>query len=212
MDIKFIDDGVNITTLNLKKVATYIDPQGQPVKCVHPVKAQAMLHHITAKASKKGMLVNANKTCLMCVTAAYSHKTEAEITDTQGNKIKSVTSAKFLGVTLDSDCSVTTHVEDIRKKLRGRTWTLNKLKRSGFSEDELVRVYCAYMRPIAEYAAVAWGSMITKEQAGLLERQQNQALKNIFGLGISARAMRERAGIKTLCERRKAAALKFART
>ena len=51
MDLKFIEDGVNVSAINLKKVATYIGPDGDTIKCVHPVKAQAMLHHIT---------------CLMC--------------------------------------------------------------------------------------------------------------------------------------------------
>ena len=43
-----------------------------------------------------------------------------------------------------------------------------------------------------------------------IERQQTQALKHIFGPKISARKLRELAGVKSLEERRKDAALKFA--
>ena len=85
---------------------------------------------------------------------------------------------------------MSTHVTNIAKRIRARSWTLNKLKQSGLTQDELVQAYCSYIRPIAEYAAEAWGPMVTQAQADALERQQNQALKNIFGLGISARAMR----------------------
>ena len=40
---------------------------------------------------------------------------------------------------------------------------------NGFNEEELVQVYKAYIRPIADYAAVAWGLMITQEQSDKLE-------------------------------------------
>ena len=43
-----------------------------------------------------------------------------------------------------------------------------------------------------------------------LERQQNQALKHIYGQGMSAAKMREKAGIQTLKSRREAATIKFA--
>ena len=44
--------------------------------------------------------------------------------------------------------------------------------------------------------------MISQEQSDLLERQQAQSLKNIYGLGLSASKMRDRAGLRTLSERR----------
>ena len=113
-------------------------------------------------------------------------------------------------MTVDSNCTLKTHVEKIRKQIRSRSWTLNALKQSGFSEADLVKVYTAYVRPLAEYASAAWGSMITKEQSDSLEQQQSQALKNIYGLGISARKMRDRAGLLTLEERRNNAMKKFA--
>ena len=157
------------------------------------------------------MVVNGSKTTLMCVTAASSYQASAEICDVAGNKIKSLDTAKFLGVTLDSNCTWATQVNNVQKKIRSRSWTLNTLRQSGFSDEELVKVYCRYIRPLAEYASQAWGKMLTQDQARALERQQNQSLKNIFGLGISAEKMRSRAGIETLQERRRKALEKFAR-
>ena len=52
--------------------------------------------------------------------------------------------------------------------------------------------------------------MIPGYLSAALERQQNQALKNIYGIGLSARKMREKAGIKTLYSRQEDATLKFA--
>ena len=52
--------------------------------------------------------------------------------------------------------------------------------------------------------------MITAGQSEQLERQQNQALKNIYGLDISSQKMRDRAGIDRLETRRRNALKKFA--
>ena len=54
--------------------------------------------------------------------------------------------------------------------------------------------------------------MLTHEQSELLERQQTKALQFIFGVGLSARVMRTKAGIETLKERRVSACKKFAKT
>ena len=140
----------------MKKVSMYVNQHGQNIKCVHPVKAQAMMDHITTRAAEKGMVVNGSKTTLMCINAATSYKTSAKLTDQSGGVIESVNKANYLGVTIDSDCSLTSHVQNIRSKMRARTWALIKLRQSGFSEKELVQIYCSYVRPIAEYAAVSW--------------------------------------------------------
>ena len=137
-------------------------------------------------------------------------KTSAQLTDQNGVVIKSVDKANYLGVVINSDCTLASHVQNIRSKMRARSWALIKLRQSGFSKEELVQIYCSYVRPVAEYAAVSWTSLITNEQAATLEKQQSQALKNVFGLGMSSREMRERADIQTLQSRREAAALKFA--
>ena len=129
----------------MKKVALYTDQEGNQIKVAHPVKAEAILRHITERTSQKGMVVNGTKTALMCVTAVSSYQASAEITDLEGNKIVSSPSSRFLGVTLDANCSWATHVDSVRRKLRARAWTLNSLRRSGFSEEELVRVYCAHI-------------------------------------------------------------------
>ena len=208
-DLKYIDDGVNATKINMKKVALY-EENGKDIKIAHPMKAQAILHHITREAGKRGMKVNGGKTSLLCVSGATSYVAAAEIRDTEGNRIRSSEHANYLGVTIDADCTFKTHVDNIKRKIRARSWALNSLRQNGFSEEELVKIYCVYVRPLAEYASVVWGTMITGEQAEKLEKQQTQSLKNIYGLGISARKMRSRARVPLLKERREEALNKFA--
>ena len=81
-------------------------------------------------------------------------------------------------------------------------WVLINLRKFGFTQDELVRVYLMNIRPVADYAAVVYHSLMTDEQDEILERQQNFALKLIYGPKISAAKMRQKAGICTLRDRR----------
>ena len=116
---------------------------------------------------------------------------------------------KILGVTLDSDASFKTHVDKLASKLRSKTWALSRLRKKGLPEDKLIRTYKCLIRPTVEYASPAWHSLLTAGQAAHLERQQSQALKNIFGPGISANKMRKKAGLDLLSNRRENAVRKF---
>ena len=77
-------------------------------------------------------------------------------------------------------------------------------------EEDLVEAYKTLIRPTAEYASPVWGPMITAKQSEYLERQQTQALRNIYGQAISAKKMRDKANLPLLSPRRRAACLSFA--
>ena len=128
----------------------------------------------------------------------------------QKKEIVSSDSIKFLGLTLDSDCTIRMHVANLCAKLRSRSWALSRLRRSGMREEDLVKVYTSTIRPVVEYASPAWHSMLTSEQTKQLERQQSQALKNIIGPGLSALKMREKLNVEALATRRERAGIKFA--
>ena len=73
-------------------------------------------------------------------------------------------------------------------------------------------MYSGSIRPVAEYASVILHAPNAHRGTNKkIERQQNQALKFVFGHGLSARKMRERDDIETLEKRRVGACLKFAR-
>ena len=67
------------------------------------------------------------------------------------------------------------------------------------------------IRPMAEYGCVAFHSSYSDEQDETIERLQDHTLKCIFEPGISARKMRELAGIPTLRTQRIELADKFAK-
>ena len=206
---KFVDDSVNTSPVNMRS-AMMLEKDGASFKQIIDKRTEALLHHVAENASRKGMKINANKTNLMCVSAATSFCPRVQV-NLDGVTIAGQDKMRILGVTIDKDCSFKSHIENLRASLRRRTWALSKLRRRGVSSDNLVRAYVGLIRPVAEYASPVWHSLITAEQSETLERQQTQALKNIFGVGESASKLRKRAGIDLLQRRRDLAALKFAR-
>ena len=105
---------------------------------------------------------------------------------------------------------VSTQITNLCTKFRQKVWALRHLRKSSFTEKELVQVYTTYWRPGLEYSAPIYHSMLTQEQDTLLERQQYFALKNIFGFVYSHRQLLELSGLPTLKTRRENSTLKFA--
>ena len=176
---KFVDDGINMNKINLKNARMLVE-NGRYFKSITDERTQALVGHIASNAEAKGMAINQAKTGLMCVSAATSFDTQVRI-DVQGVTVNGMDSMNILGLRLDRDCSFKSHIRSLAAKLRSKTWTLSKLRKRGLDQERLVHVYKTLIRPSVEYLAPVWSSMITAEQAEQLERQQVQALKNIFG-------------------------------
>ena len=143
------------------------------------------------------------------VSGALSFEPKVELKSRQGDPILGAQSMKFLGITLDSDCTFGTHVKNLRTAIRRRSWALTKLRRRGMNTEDLKSVYTSMVRPAVEYASPAWHSLLTREQSGILESQQAQALRNILGPGLSYKKMSECLELDSLYARREAATLKF---
>lgn len=137
---KFIDDGIFLVKINMRNERLlYI--HGKPVKQVHDSTSQAMFDHICNEAPNRGMRVNDTKTSLMCVSAATSFLASAMLIGRDNVRIESQDHMKILGFTLDHDGGISSHVENLRERLRSQTWALLKLKCSGFTSEELVSIY-----------------------------------------------------------------------
>ena len=79
---------------------------------------------------------------------------------------------------------------------------LYHLRKAGFKEHELAKVYRTIILPIADYCAAVYHSLLTDEQDQIIERLQAQALKCIYGPFVSYATMREKAEVTTLRQRR----------
>ena len=147
---------------------------------------------------------------MLAISGARSYKAKVHIHDENHNRIDSQDTLKALGFVFNTAADASDQIELLKHKFRARIWTLRELRRHGFSESELLKVYTSMIRPVVEYSSVIYHSMLTAEQTKDLERLQSRALKNIYGYVYSHKKLLEMSGIKTLEERREQACLKFA--
>ena len=113
-----------------------------------------------------------------------SYSARAFITEENGDKLESLlppATMKILGFTFGDTPTVRPHVMTVRKKFRQRLWTLYNLKKNGFSQEELVKVYKTCVRPVADYLDIVYHPALTDDLDEELDRLQNQALKINFG-------------------------------
>ena len=156
------------------------------------------------------MVVNSDKTTLVCMSDAQQYEADAYINDEDGVRIGCTKGSKALGMRFSNKLNMNEQVRAMQKTVRSRLWTLRNLKGHGFNQEELLTVYKTIIRPALEYGAAVYHSSLTDEQDEALERLQVQALKTIFDPYLSGRRLREIADIDTLRSRREQISLKFA--
>ena len=184
------------------------DGAGNRVK--HAIPAQNKFRWVTRRAEERGMRVNTSKTAMTCISDAMSYKAEAYIEDADGGQIRSGPTMKVLGFHFSDRPTMHAHVQALQKRFRRQYWTLYHLRKAGFTNDELAKVYRTVILPLADYCQVIYHSMITDKQDQAIERLQARALKCIYGPYPSYAEMRKMAGVTTLRQRRIEATDKFA--
>ena len=83
------------------------------------------------------------------------------------------------------------------------------MKKFGFTEEELAKVFRMIVRPVFDHCCVVYHSFLTDAQDEELDRLQNHALRYIYGKDLSYKKMREKAGVTTLRARREELCDKF---
>ena len=206
---KFIDDGIIDAKINTENVVA-VTVDGKPTKNKHSIVTQNIFRRTIRNAESIGMKVNEQKTNQICISDAQSFKARAHIYTISGTRIDSTDKLKLLGFNFGPRPTCHEHVESIRKTFRGRYWLIIHMKQNGFTEKEMLKAYTTIIRPIAEYVAPVFHSLLTDKQDQQIERLQATALMYIFGYGPSYAKMLEAAGIETLRSRRIALCDKFA--
>ena len=206
---KYIDDALMTEKVNAR-TQPLLQIDGKLFKDIHAAGVQGMFGHIVGAATAKGMVVNDKKTKMICISDSTVGSTQAHIW-AGGEKIESDKVMRVLGFDFSDKPNVHAHVQGLAKRLRARIWALRDLRRAKLSQKDLVKFFNATIRPVAEYMSVVFHSMATEADARDLERQQIQALKNIFGCSHreSWASLRKKGGMEELETRRKKACLKF---
>ena len=207
--LRYIDDGFGLTKINFEN-SYGMNVNGRQFRVKHAVQAQNIFRHLVRQAEAIGMVVNSAKTAMLCVSDAQGYEAESFMYDADQNRIGCQTKIKALGMHFSNRPDMWEQVNAVKKNIRSRYWMLRNLKKSGFTTEELLKVYKTMIRPVADYGSVVYHSSLTDEQDEILEGLQVGALKCIYGAGISGRKMREMAEIETLRSRREELCDKFA--
>ena len=90
---------------------------------------------------------------LLAVSAATSYRKKTHFYDGQNNRIDCTDKLKALGFIFNQEADVTDQVESLCRRFRTRTWALRDLRKSGFSQADLLTVYKSTIRPVIEYSS-----------------------------------------------------------
>ena len=102
---------------------------------------------------------------------------------------------KILGFHLSNRPGVHAHVAALCKRMRRQYWVLYHLRKAGFSDEDLAKVYRTCLLPIVDYCSVAYHAALTDEQDQVIERLQAGALRCIYGHDVSYARMRDLAEV-----------------
>ena len=124
--------------------------------------------------------------------------------------LQDVSSAKILGVHINSDLKWDSHVSSMLKKANGRLYMLKLLKHFNLPRDDLITIFSGFVRPLVEYAAPVWHPGLKYDDCVTLERIQRRACKIIMGKQYTTydEALHD-CGLDTLETRREQLCLKF---
>jgi hypothetical protein len=127
-----------------------------------------------------------------------------------GQTLDRIEEVKLLGVWVTTYLDWDKNTRELCKKAYARMTLLTKLKYVGTLREDLVDVYCLFVRSILEYCSVVWHSTLTAIQSTCIEKVQKLCLKVILGSDYNGyENALEVCGLEKLSQRRESRCLKF---
>ena len=114
---------------------------------------------------------------------------------------------KILGVHVSDDLTWNTHIAYLFKKANKRLYALRIVKKSGVAIDDLVKIFCALIRSVLEYASPVWAAL-PEYLDNVIESVQRKALR-IMLPDLSDGEALHRTSLQFLSERWVEACCKF---
>ena len=181
---------------------------------VHAISSERIFEDLEVGAGELGLIVNPSKTQLLCIHPSGKNM-KTYITTREGDgsikRIESADELKIVGFFFGPKPDVSRHVDYLVKKFNVNLWSLRFLKRSGMSQSDLLFVYKNALRPVLDFAAPSYNSILTMSQKISLEQLQLRSAKVIFGENVSYRTVLDSGHLESLQNRRDELTLNFAR-
>ena len=121
--LRYIDDGFGLSKVNFENSFGF-QVNGVQHRVKHAVQAQNVFRHIVRGAQDIGMVVNAKKTAMLCVSDSLSYKADAFMLDEDQGRLGCQERLKALGMYFSNRPNMDEHVKSIVKRFRSRYWTL----------------------------------------------------------------------------------------
>ena len=137
---------------------------------------QDKLNSISEWTKHNLMEINTKKSNYILFTRTKSKNFQTRLT-LGGDKIDRQYFVKVLGFWLSEDVNDwTRNTSEICKKAYTRIGMLTKLKYVGFSIEDLLEIYCLFIRSTAEYCSAVFASSLTLEQEQKLTNIEKTSL------------------------------------
>lgn len=205
----YIDDYNVIERVRAATAPCHIS-NGKTSYRVHAPGSQAVFKGAKDASKDIGMVVNDKKTQMLCIHPKGDQMRSFIMPENSNEVIESGTSLKILGFTFGSTPDVSQNTENVVKNFNCKLWGLQCLKGAGMKERDLLMTYKSVIRPTVEFAACSYHSLLTCEQANIIERLQGRAMKVVFGENVSYRTVIESGNIELLADRREQLVKNFA--
>ena len=158
-------------------------------------------------ASERGMRLNPKKCRELIINFLQFQPAPVSELQLMGSAIKRVNSYKILGVHVSDDLTGNTHIDYLFKKANKCLFALRILKKSGVAVDDLVKIFCALIRSVLEYASPVWAALL-EYLDNVIESVQRKALTSKLSDLSYAEAL-HRTSSQSLSERRAEACCNF---
>jgi hypothetical protein len=164
---------------------------------------------ISKWTEENNMKINEDKSNYIVFSKA--HESFATRLTINGKQLERAHEIIHLGVWITDDLKWNKHISEICKRAYPRVKMLSKLKYVGTPTEDLVEIYCLFIRSLTEYCSTSFHSSLSQKLSNKLEAIQKTCLRVILGdMYISYAAALEMCGLQSLYMRREQRALQFA--
>ena len=217
----YIDDLSILESLNLKKCLVTANPnfigpmnfheRNRKILPAHESILQHKLEDLQNFTKENLMLINKQKTVIIPFNFSKSYDFVPTLSfPGEEYPLSVVYETKLLGVTIRSDLSFSTHVNNIVKAASSCMWLLLRFRDMGANRDQLLNLWFQKGRSILEFASPVFFSRLTEEDKKKIEGCQRKAFAIILQKEFKSYANALVVlGQNTLEDRRIQAAIKF---
>ena len=175
---------INDLAINNASIWKYVDDTtaSEVIRKGQVSNAQTVAHEVAEWSNRNRVKLNIDK-CKELRISFAAISCEFPPVAIGGERIKVVSNAKLLGLTISSDLTWNAHITEVIKKAAKRLYFLIQLKRARVSQNDLCLFYVICARCVIDYAATVFHYSLPAYVMQELERIQKRAMR-IICLGI----------------------------